>query len=144
MITSVLIIAFSGILLVYWFRYCCILLIRTHAEQQEAAIPASSAQFSFHQVRERLQTETELDTLRRSLDRDFALFTYLLEHAVGLKASSLEDRLLVADYKVMQCWYRLTRSAAPQYARNALDEMAAVLGMLVGKMGERAAANSLE
>ena len=104
--------------------------------------PACDAQFSFHHIRERLRTESELENLRRSLDRDYALFTYLLEHAVGLKATSLEDRLLVLDYKVMQWWYRLTKSAAPEQARRALEEMAAVLGFLVGKMGERAAAQS--
>ncbi|MGO9255310.1 MAG: hypothetical protein ACLQU1_03260 [Bryobacteraceae bacterium] len=142
MITSVLIIAFSIILLIYWFRYCCILLIRTHAEQQMAAAPACDAQFSFNHVRERLRTESELDALRRSLDRDYALFAYLLEHAVGLGATSLEDRLLVLDYKVMQWWYRLTKTAAPEQARRALDEMATVLGLLVGKMGERAVAQS--
>jgi hypothetical protein len=142
MMTSILIIAFSGILLVYWFRYCCILLIRTHTEEQAAAAPACDAQFSFVSVRERLRTESELDSVRRSLDRDYALFAYLLEHAVGLGATSLEDRLLVIDYKVMQWWYRLTKSAAPQQARGALDEMATVLGLLVGKMGERAAAKS--
>jgi len=142
MITSVLIIGFSGILLVYWFRYCCILLIRTHAEQQEADVLACNAQFSFQEIRERLRTESELDALYRSLDRDYALFAYLLEHAVGLKPTSVEDRLLVLDYKVMQGWYRLTKSAAPEQARRALDEMASVLGLLVGKMGERAAAQS--
>jgi hypothetical protein len=142
MITSVLIIAFSVVLLIYWFRYCCILLIRTHSEQQSAAAAAGDANFNFSSVRERLRTERELDTLRQSLDRDYALFAYLLEHAAGLQATSLEDRLLVIDYKVMQGWYRLTRTAAPDQARKALEEMATVLGLLVGKMGERAAAHS--
>jgi hypothetical protein len=142
MITSALIIAISGILLVYWFRYCCLLLIRTHAEQQAAEVSGCEAQFSFRKVRERLDTATELDPLLNSLDRDYALFAYLLEHAAGLQATSLEDRVLVLDYKVMQWWYRLTKSAAPEQARRALGEMAAVLGLLVGKMGERAAANS--
>jgi hypothetical protein len=142
MITSVLIIGFSGILLVYWFRYCCILLIRTHAEQQTAVPAAAQDQFSFHLVRERLASEAELDAVCRSLDKDYALFSYLLEHAAGLKATSIEDRLLVLDYKVMQGWYRLTKSSSPNHARRALDEMATVLGLLVGKMGERAAAQS--
>jgi hypothetical protein len=140
--TSILIIAFSAILLIYWFRYCCILLIRTHAEQQAVSALACDSQFSFNNVRERLRSESELDALCRSLDRDYALFSYLLGHAAGLGATSLEDRLLVIDYKVMQGWYRLTKTAAPEQARNALDEMATVLGLLVGKMGERAAAQS--
>ena len=142
MLTSVLIIGFSSILLVYWFRYSCILLIRANSEQRTAATPVPHAQFSFHLVRDRLRTESELDAVRRSLDRDYALFAYLLEHAVGLKATSLEDRLLVLDYKVMQWWYRLTRKSSPTHAREALDEMATVLGLLVGNMGERAAAKN--
>jgi len=149
MISSLLIIGFSGILLVYWFRYCCLLLIRTHAEQQTGSSP-SQAQFSFNLVRERLRATSEseagmqadLEGVCRSLDRDYALFAYLLRHAAGLKATSLEDRLLVLDYKVMQLSYRLTKSAAPEYARRALDEMATVLGLLAGKLGERAAAQN--
>jgi hypothetical protein len=143
MITSVLIIAFSVVFLVYWFRYCCILLIRTHSEQQLAAVPACDGNFNLGSIPERMRNELDLDTLRRSLDRDYALFSYLLEHAAGLQATSLEDRLLVIDYKVMQGWYSLTRTVAPQQARAALEEMATVLGLLVGKMGERAAAHNV-
>jgi hypothetical protein len=114
MITSVLIIVFSVILLIYWFRYCCILLLRAHAEQQTAGRPACGAQFSFSSVREHLTAEFQLDALRRSLDRDYALFAYLLEHAAGLGATSLEEYLLRIDYKVMLWSYRLTRTAAPE------------------------------
>jgi hypothetical protein len=142
MITGVLIIAFSVVFLVYWFRYCCILLIRTHVEQQMAAVPACDANFSVGNLQDRVCAESELDAVRRSLDRDYALFSYLLEHAAGLKATSLEDRLLVIDYKVMQGWYGLTRTLAPRQASSALQEMATVLGLLIGKMGERAAAHN--
>jgi hypothetical protein len=51
---------------------------------------------------------------------------------------SFEDRLLVLDYKVMRWWYRLTRIAAPQQARQALYEMASILNVLAQKMGEQA------
>ena len=73
-----------------------------------------------------------------SLERDYDILTYLIEHAAGLELESIEDRLLVWDYKVMQGWYRLTRTAAPQQAREALAEMASVLGILAAKIGEHA------
>jgi hypothetical protein len=38
----------------------------------------------------------------------------------------------------MQWWYRLTRVAAPQQARQALYEMASILNVLAQKMGEHA------
>ena len=134
MLASVLIIAFSLVLFVYWFRYSCILLLRNRAEQ-----PAVAAdRFNYVSVRQGLQTGMELDPLQRSLERDYQVLTYLLKHAAGLELEQLEYRLLVLDYKVMKGWYRLTKSAAPRQARRALAEMADVLGVLVGRIGEQA------
>ncbi|HEY1242115.1 MAG TPA: hypothetical protein VGF16_16240, partial [Bryobacteraceae bacterium] len=64
--------------------------------------------------------------------------TYLLQHAANLGGQSVENRLLLLDYKLMQAWYWLTRSAAPAQARKALSERAEILGCLARKMGEQA------
>jgi hypothetical protein len=80
----------------------------------------------------------ELDPLHRSLERDYRVLTYLLEHAAGLELEQLEYRLLVLDYRAMQGWYRLTKWAAPRQARLALAEMADILGVLVGRIDEHA------
>ena len=135
MLASVLIIAFSLVLFVYWFRYSCILLLRDQAEQPAAA---AADRFSYVKVQQSLKTGMELDPLRRSLERDYKILTYLLEHAAGLELEQLEYRLLVLDYKLMQGWYRLTKSAAPLQARRALAEMADILGVLAGRIGEQA------
>jgi hypothetical protein len=79
-----------------------------------------------------------LDPLHAALQRDYQVLTFLLQHASGLELESLEDRLLVLDYKLMRMWYRLTSLAAPTQARKALSEMASVIAVLAGKMGERA------
>jgi hypothetical protein len=112
MLPSLIIIGFSLGLLVYWFRYSCILVLRNRAEQ--LALPSSSLypsdeRFAFEQIRERLKVEQELDPLHQALDRDFRVLTYLLKHAAGLELETIEDRLLVVDYKVMQCYYRLPK-----------------------------------
>ncbi len=138
MFTSILIIAFSTALLVYWFRYSCILLLRNQAEFASSKATADG-RFHIGEVQERLRSGQQLDPLHGSLQRDYQVLTYLLEHAAGLELSSFEDRLLVLDYKVMRLWYRLTRIAAPVHARQALAEMASVLEILAGKIGERAA-----
>ena len=130
MVASVLIIAFSLVLFVYWFRYSCLLLLRRDAEQ-----PVESGQFHFDAVQQGLKAGMALDPLHQSLDRDYRVLTYLLEHAAGLELESVEYRLLVLDYKLMQGWYRLTKSAAPQQARRALAEMADVVAALVGRIG---------
>ena len=140
MLTSILIIAFSLALLVYWFRYSCILLLRNH--QTEAVGETVDNRFRVGEIQERLRTSEPLDPLHASLQRDYQVLTYLLEHAAGLELDAFEDRLLVIDYKVMQWWYRLTKTAAPDQAREALKEMALVLGILVDKIDQRAAENS--
>jgi hypothetical protein len=135
MIASVLIITFSLVLFVYWFRYSCLLLLRRSSDQQVAA----ADRFNYVAVQQGLKTgmDLELDPLHRSLDRDYRVLTYLLEHAAGLELEQLEYRLLVLDYRLMQGWYWLTKSAAPRQARRALGEMADVLNVLVGFIGEQ-------
>ena len=79
-----------------------------------------------------------LDKLHSSLDRDYRIISYLLQHAAKLELESFEERLLVFDYRMMQMWYRATRTAAPEQAREALREMASILGVLAANIGERA------
>jgi hypothetical protein len=138
MLASVLIIGFSLILLVYWFRYSCILLLRNFSDQPVLAKGIEDNRFSLAEVQGRLKSDSELDPLWQSLDRDYRMISYLLQHAPGLGLQSFEDRLLVMDYKVMQRWYQFTRTVAPLQARAALVEMASVLSVLAQKIGEQA------
>ncbi len=138
MIASFLIIGCSVLLLAYWFRYSCILLLRSQAERAASASAVPDIKFCFAEVQARLQTSEVLDPLHLSLQRDYEILIYLLRHAAGLSLESFEDHLLVLDYKVMQWWYSLTRIAAPRQARQALYEMASVLSVLARKMGEQA------
>ena len=138
MLASILIIGFSAVLLLYWFRYSCVLLLRDYSERQGAAYPLQDERFSFGQVHEQLKSDAELDPLHRSLDRDYQMISYLLRHAPDLGLQSIEDRMLVMDYRVMRWYYRVTRSIAPLHARRAVAEMAAVLGMLAQRIGQQA------
>ena len=80
--------------------------------------------------------------MQRSLRRDYEMLTYLIEHASGLGLESVEDRLLVLDYRLMQWRYGLTKSLFPGQARRALGEMASVLGVLVRRLSEQAGLTS--
>jgi hypothetical protein len=133
MITSVFIIAISVILFVYWLRYSCVMLLRNAQERTEAS-PVADERFSISSVRERLRTEGDLDSLERALERDYHVVTYLIEHAADLELASIENKLLVIDYKLMRVWSHVTRTAAPEQSRKALAEMASVLGVLVDQM----------
>jgi hypothetical protein len=142
MLASILIIGFSSVFLVYWFRYTCILLVRHGAEEARSFSPAAQASFNFGDVQTRLRSERELDPLHTALRRDYQVLTYLVQHASGLQIESFEERLLVWDYKMMQVWYAVTKTAAPEQARAALTEMASVLSILAGRIGQRAGLQS--
>jgi hypothetical protein len=140
MLASILIIAFSAVLFVYWFRATCGLLLRNHAEQSAAASIPASDQFSYQQVQMMLKTELELGSLHRQLNHDFRVLTYLRQHAATLESGSLEDRLLILDYRIMQWYFRLINTALPTQARNALSEMATVVGVLAYRLGTQTGA----
>jgi hypothetical protein len=125
MVSSILILALSAVLLVYWFRYSCLLLMRNSAGEVENQ--ERDERFSIGMVLERAQTEAELDPLERALARDYKMISYLFKHAADLQLGSIENRMLILDYKCMRLWYRLTRIAAPRQSRKALLEMASVL-----------------
>lgn len=138
MLASLLIIGFSVILLVYWFRYSCMLLLRNFSEDAVLAGAGSDSRFSFIKVQELLKGASELDPLSRSLDRDYQVISYLINHAPGLGEQSIEERLLILDYRLMKFYYRVTRSLAPLHARRALSEMASVLEVMAHRMSAQA------
>ena len=136
MITSLFIIAISALLFVYWLRYSCVMLLR-HARERVDTPVGGDERFNVFSVLERLRTENDLGDLERALDRDYHVVSYLIEHAADLELASIENKLLVLDYKMMRTWSHITRTLAPQQSRKALCEMAAVLSVLVGQMGEQ-------
>ena len=132
MIAGILIIAFSSVLFAYWFRYSCLLLLR-NAEEQAGSI--GDSRFNVARVIEELRTQAELAPLERALERDYHVLTYLLQHAADLELGTVEDRLLLIDYRLMRIWSSLTRTVAPAQSRKAVAEMASVLNVLVRKVG---------
>jgi hypothetical protein len=138
MLTSVFIIVFCAALLVYWFRYTCILLVRNTADEAESFSATVQTNFHFQDVQLKLRSEAPLDPLQKALQRDYDVLSYLLRHAAGLELEGFEERMLLWDYRLMQAWYAVTRTAAPEQARAALGEMASVLTILAGRLGQRA------
>ena len=68
MLASILIIGFSLVLLVYWFRYSCILLLRSFSEQQVLAKGIEDDRFSLAEVQGRLKTDSQLDPASMAVD----------------------------------------------------------------------------
>jgi hypothetical protein len=87
----------------------------------------------------RLDSEAvALDLLHEGLEGDRKILTDLLTQFTG--AESIDHRLLMLDYKVMQKWYSLTRRLDDSTrARNALTEMSLILNYFASDIGESAA-----
>ena len=124
----------SVALFVYWFRYTCLLMLSAKTAQDYAGDVAMANQLSFPEVQARLREDraTDLGGLQTALDRDFAMVTYLLEHAANPSQGSaaLENKMLQINYKAMRLWFSISRS------RKALEEMASVVAHSANAMGE--------
>jgi hypothetical protein len=146
MIASVLISAVSFILLVYWFRYSCLLLLTANPADKQADAVARANRLGFLQVQHTLGAVPcggALDELYRALDSDYRILAYLLENSTGLDMPGVERRMLMLDYRVMRLGYRILRRNSPDFARKALLEMSQVLGCFSQKMGERTAQHAV-
>jgi hypothetical protein len=144
---SIFIIIVSVLLFAYWFRYTCLLILSAQASRNYAPQVASANQLSFLETRTELANEgsaTPLESLHRSLDRDYRLLTYLLRHAAtyNVNGQSIEERILMLDYRIMSGWFLLTRGLSSALARKALLEKASIVNHLANAMGERVAVGS--
>ena len=142
MLGSLIIIAVSLVLLVYWCRYSCLLLLNANPAAQQAGALAKANRLGCLEVQRtllELPANQTLEELHGSLENDYRILIYLLQHSTGLDLPAIEQRLIVWDYRLMRLGFRLTRRNSPAYARQALLEMSRVLGFLCQKMGERAA-----
>ena len=88
-------------------------------------------------VLDRVNTEQNLVSLERALDRDYQLLSYLLKHAADLELASIENRILILDYKLMRLCFRVTRILAPAQSRKALVEMATALSAVARQAGQQ-------
>lgn len=145
MVSSILITIFSLVLLVYWFRYTCLLILRTKTSRDYTADVVAANNLRFPEIQDLLQTGAgQLEPLRESLAQDYRLLTYLLRHTADFQVGgfTLEQRLLMIDFKLMQLWYAFARTFAVPQARKALEEMSHILNHFANAMGERTASTA--
>ena len=149
MFVSIIIIAFSLMLFLYWFRYTCLIILNTKTVRDYTAQIATANQLEFPAIQAQLRLAggpmPQLDTLHASLDRDYQLVTGLLRHAAQFQVGgvNIEQRMLMIDYKVMKMWYGAARSFSKgSYAMQALQEMSDIVAHFANSMGERSASAS--
>jgi hypothetical protein len=131
----------SALLLAYWFRYTCLLILSARPTRDYAAQVVMANQLSFVEVQSRLRSRTasDLDHLHHLLDQDYRVVSYLLKHASSAGRGGYETTMLAAHYQLMDAWYAVTRSVSSTAACRALDEMSRVVAHFANTMGQRAA-----
>jgi hypothetical protein len=140
---SIFIIVVSTVLFLYWFRYTCVLLLRSRDAREHAQRVAEANHLSFVAAQQELafapQHSESLENLHKSLDRDYRMVSYLLRNAGTQGGRSIEEHLLRLDYHLVRACYYLARPFSRQSARRALAERASIISHLANAMGERVA-----
>ena len=96
-------------------------------------------QLGFAQVQSQLwAASANLDRLRGSLDRDFALLTSLMAQASN--GFGIEQRMLAFNYRIAAARYQFGQHFSPNAARQALEEMSLVVAHFANSLGEVSAA----
>ena len=141
--TSIFIIVISTVLFIYWFRYTCVLILRTRNARKYAHQVAQINHLSFLDAQKKLAlgpspSET-FDSLHASLDRDYRVVNYLLRHAGTQSGNLVEEYMLRLDYHMMRVCYFLAKPFSRRSAQQALIERASIISHLANVMGERVA-----
>jgi len=144
LIVTLLITVSSVLMLGYWFRYSCLLILSAETTRDYAADIATANQLSFLQVQAELrdQQPADLNRLQASLDRDLAVVTYLIQNASGQGEWGMEARMLKLNYRLMSTWCSVSQRFSPEAGRRALDEMSMIVSHFANSLGEQAAAGA--
>ena len=148
MIASAIITAFSLGSVLAWFRYSCGLILSAKPAHDYTPQVAAANELGFLEVQQNLPQANErrvLDMLRKKLERDYHLLSYLLDHSPALHTGSegFEQRMMMLDFELMKAYYALASLLSRSTARRALQEMTQVLCYFANTMGERGAWTSV-
>jgi hypothetical protein len=139
-----LIVVFSVILFVYWFRYSCLLILQTRSKEVQINTAVATG-LSYVDVQQRLgsaESPEALDKLHQQLRGDYRIVSFLLRHSSDIGVDPIERRMLMLDYQLLQVWYRVTCRMAPPQARRALEEMTTILGFFAQFLNRNALQHS--
>ena len=137
MLSISLIVLFSVVLFVYWFRYSCLLILQNRTACTTEY--ANGSALNFPAVQERLKgsngSVSLLDQLHHDLGNDYRIICFLLRCSAENGMDPIERRLLMLDYWIMQAWYSVSRRTAPLQARKALEEISYIVSYFASSVG---------
>ncbi|QOY86898.1 hypothetical protein [Paludibaculum fermentans] len=140
MVASIIIIAFSVVLFAYWFRYSCILILRTRTSVDYATHVAKASSLAVLEIQRLLEgsaDELDLSAFRSALEEDYLIVNQLLSKApmVEEHLSSVEQIMLRIDFRMMSIWDSVSRTCLGGPSRVAVAEIASIVGCLANAAG---------
>jgi len=143
---SLLLIGLSLVLFAYWFRYSCILILRTQTAEDFSREVCRANGLSFDLVKGQLEVDSnpDLAALYQSLERDYRIVNQLLDQ-VSLNSQDenlLERKLLRANFCVTQVWFQVSHKMGLKASVSALEEMADTIGHFANSFGQQSASGA--
>ena len=129
---SLIIIVLSSTMLVAWFRFMISVTLSVRTAKDFGSAIAKEHRLSYQRVQ-----ADDVESALGLLARDYQVLKRLLRASVG--GATLEERLLMIDYRLMVAWHRIAVRISPAHARGAVAEMAGIVGYLANAVGERSA-----
>lgn len=142
MTLSLFLIGISVALFGYWFRYSCMLILRTQTAEDFSADVSRANGLSFDRVKGQLEAgNLNVAELYQSLERDYAIVNKLLDQiSTNTDINLLEIKLLRANYRFNQLWFRFSHNLGLRSTFSALEEMADTVGHFANACGQQNAA----
>ncbi len=148
---SLILIGLSLALLAYWFRYSCLLILRTQTAEDYSREVCRANGLSFDLVKGQIEAEpnvnlgdANLRALYQSLERDYQVVSQLLNQ-VSMQSQDvnmLETQLLRANFCVTQVWFQVSHKLGLKSSVGALEEMADTIGHFANAFGEQSASGA--
>lgn len=143
---SIILIGLSLALFAYWFRYSCLLILRTQTAEDFSGAVCHANGLSFDLVKRQIEADANLDlaNLFQSLERDYTIVNNLLDQVANSAQTEnmLEVKLLRANFRVTQLWFRMSHSLGLRSSISALEEMADTISHFANTFGQQNASAS--
>ena len=143
---SLILIGLSLALFAYWFRYSCLLILRTQTAEDYSREVCRANGLSFDLVKGQIEAEPNpnLSALYESLERDYRVVSQLLDQ-VSMQSQQdnvLETKLLRANFRVTQAWFQVSHKLGLSSSIGALEEMADTISHFANAFGEQSASSA--
>lgn len=137
-------IAVSVGLLICWFRYTCRLILRAKPARDYTQTVAAANELRFLEIQQDLpfvRGRAQLDNLKKTLQHDYRLLSFLLRHTASLHAETdfLEQNILMLHFTLTKAYYAVICAISQSEGKRAIQEMAGVVSHFANRMGERGA-----